>query len=52
MPQLCLGTAQFGMSYGITNATGQVLKAEVRRILDFFFKRVLNYLIRLSLWVC
>jgi len=32
-PQLCLGTAQFGLSYGITNDAGQVPEAEVVRLL-------------------
>ena len=32
-PQLCLGTAQFGFSYGITNAAGQVSEAEVAQLL-------------------
>jgi aryl-alcohol dehydrogenase-like predicted oxidoreductase len=31
--QLCLGTAQFGLTYGITNAAGQVAEAEVGQIL-------------------
>ena len=33
-PELCLGTVQFGLSYGITNQAGQVPEPEVRRILD------------------
>jgi aryl-alcohol dehydrogenase-like predicted oxidoreductase len=33
-PQLCLGTVQFGLPYGITNQYGQVPEVEVRRILD------------------
>jgi len=32
-PQLCLGTAQFGLPYGITNAAGQVEEHEVRALL-------------------
>jgi aryl-alcohol dehydrogenase-like predicted oxidoreductase len=32
-PQLCLGTAQFGLPYGITNAAGQVAEPEVRALL-------------------
>lgn len=32
-PQLCLGTAQFGLAYGITNLEGQVSEAEVGRLL-------------------
>ena len=32
-PQLCLGTAQFGLAYGITNAAGQVTESEVALLL-------------------
>ena len=32
-PHLCLGTAQFGLSYGITNSGGQVSETEVAHIL-------------------
>ena len=32
-PELCLGTAQLGLSYGITNAAGQVLESAVARLL-------------------
>lgn len=32
-PQLCLGTAQFGLPYGITNAAGQVPEQEVLALL-------------------
>jgi aryl-alcohol dehydrogenase-like predicted oxidoreductase len=32
-PQLCLGTAQFGLSYGITNTAGQVTEDEVAQLL-------------------
>jgi aryl-alcohol dehydrogenase-like predicted oxidoreductase len=32
-PQLCLGTAQFGLPYGIMNAAGQVAEQEVRELL-------------------
>jgi aryl-alcohol dehydrogenase-like predicted oxidoreductase len=32
-PQLCLGTAQFGLPYGITNAAGQVAEPEVQALL-------------------
>ena len=32
-PQLCLGTAQFGLAYGITNTAGQVSEAEVEQLL-------------------
>ena len=33
-PKLCLGTVQFGMSYGITNKTGKVSNKEVQNILN------------------
>ena len=32
-PELCLGTAQFGLSYGITNSSGQVSEYEVGQLL-------------------
>ena len=32
-PQLCLGTAQFGLAYGLTNAAGQVTESEVALLL-------------------
>ena len=32
-PQICLGTAQFGLAYGITNTEGQVPEAEVGQLL-------------------
>ena len=34
IPKMVLGTAQFGMSYGIANAVGRVRFREVVRILD------------------
>lgn len=34
MPQLALGTAQFGLDYGITNASGQVAPATARELLQ------------------
>ena len=32
MDNLCIGTAQFGMEYGIANRTGQPLEKEIRRM--------------------
>jgi len=32
-PQLCIGTAQFGLAYGITNMAGQVSETEVAKLL-------------------
>ncbi len=37
-PQLCLGTAQFGLPYGITNQYGQVPESEVIGILELASK--------------
>ena len=33
-PALCLGTAQFGLNYGVTNANGQVPEAGVAQLLN------------------
>jgi len=33
-PQLCLGTAQFGLAYGITNSAGQVSEEAVAELLE------------------
>ena len=33
-PNLCLGTAQFGFDYGITNKDGQVQEEEVKSLLN------------------
>lgn len=33
MPELCLGTVQFGVTYGVTNTKGQVTEAEVQKVL-------------------
>ena len=33
--QLCLGTAQFGMNYGITNKSGQVSIENVKKIIEY-----------------
>ena len=43
-PQLCLGTVQFGLSYGITNQRGQVPETQVRQILDLASKSGINLL--------
>lgn len=36
--KIILGTAQFGMDYGITNSTGKISSAEVCKILEYAFK--------------
>src|SRR5262245_38068192 len=33
--RLCLGTAQFGMDYGISNVAGRPRESEVRSILEY-----------------
>ena len=35
--KLCLGTAQFGIDYGINNTSGKIPKEEVKKILNFAF---------------
>jgi len=35
MPQIALGTVQFGLNYGISNTQGKVSSDEVSRILDY-----------------
>ena len=32
-PELCIGSVQFGMPYGITNKSGKVGNKEIRKIL-------------------
>ncbi len=43
-PQLCLGSVQFGLPYGITNDSGQVPESEVRRILSLASQAGLQFL--------
>lgn len=40
--KLIIGTAQFGMPYGIANYNGQVGKIEVEKILNFAYKAGIN----------
>lgn len=42
--KLALGTAQFGFPYGISNKSGQVIRFEVKKILDFAVKNGINTL--------
>ena len=44
MPHLCLGTAQFGLDYGITNKTGKISINNVRKILDKAFSEGIHRL--------
>ncbi len=43
-PQLCLGTAQFGLNYGITNFLGKVDIEEIFAILRFAKSRGIKYI--------
>jgi aryl-alcohol dehydrogenase-like predicted oxidoreductase len=43
MPQLCLGTAQFGMNYGITNHHGKVSTSEIAQILRMASEHSISY---------
>ena len=42
--KIILGTAQFGMKYGISNSTGQINFPEVFKILNYLKKKKINYL--------
>lgn len=44
IPQLCLGTAQFGTAYGITNTEGQVSEPEVGRVLAYANEAGISFL--------
>jgi len=43
-PEICLGTAQFGLPYGITNTAGQVAEAEVQALLEMATSADLRFL--------
>ncbi|HWR41439.1 MAG TPA: aldo/keto reductase [Patescibacteria group bacterium] len=43
-PSLCLGTAQFGMNYGINNFTGQPSLSDVFSILDHAIPAGINFI--------
>ena len=43
-PELCLGTVQFGMSYGITNKKGKLNKVEINKILKNAIKNKVMFL--------
>ncbi len=42
--KIILGTAQFGMKYGIANKKGRIKTIEIKKILNFLQKRKINYL--------
>lgn len=42
--RICIGTAQFGMNYGISNSSGKTPKKEVFKILDFAQKNQIAWL--------
>lgn len=44
LERICIGTAQFGMNYGISNSKGQTPKKEVFKILDFAQKNQITWL--------
>ena len=44
MSELCLGTAQFGLVYGIANKDGKPSKKNIHRIIDYFLKNNLQYI--------
>ena len=42
--RLCLGTAQFGMNYGITNSNGKINNEDINPILKLAFKEGIRML--------
>ena len=44
LPELCLGTVQMGLDYGITNVKGRVPTEEVIKILDFASRNGIKYI--------
>ena len=42
--KIILGTAQFGMNYGISNSKGKINFIEIIKILDLLKKKKLNFL--------
>ncbi len=43
-PEICIGTAQFGMNYGITNNKGKIELDEIRKILKFAKEKGIRFL--------
>ena len=41
---LCLGTAQFGMEYGITNTNGELNQNEINKLINIAYKSDIKYL--------
>ena len=41
--KIILGTAQFGMKYGIANKKGKIKHSEIFRILNFLKKKKIKY---------
>ena len=42
--KLCIGTAQFGMDYGVNNKVGTVGQNEIAKILDLAYSNGINSL--------
>ena len=42
--RIILGTAQFGIPYGISNKKGKIPKKEIFKILDYAFRKNIRYL--------
>ena len=43
-PQICLGSAQFGMDYGITNKKGKLSEIEIKKILARCLKSGIRFI--------
>ena len=42
--KLCIGTAQFGMNYGVSNTTGIPNQTELKNIINYCLENKINYL--------
>ena len=49
--KIILGTAQFGMNYGIANKSGKIKAPEIFKILHYLKKNKINYLDTASSYV-
>lgn len=43
-PEICLGTAQFGLDYGLTNKFGKIKSNQIKDILSFALRSKIKYL--------
>ena len=44
LPKLCLGTAQFGLDYGVTNTKGKINQEEITEIIKNAYLEGIDYI--------